>query len=153
MNTHDRPGPFRRAFTWSIRLVKTHNTSAIRFIIGTHVVMAVLDWLDRATFQTIEPSVLGNWFESSIWATLNIVLAFALLVFHRPPAVIWALMGSAALFMWWGVLNLYIGITASHPVSLLGPTLLATLAAPLAWTTATNLADKVENAAIDIAEV
>lgn len=132
----------RRAVGWVLELIRSHHDSSIRFVIAAHVVMAVLDWFDRATFQTIQPTVLSSWFESPLWASLNITLAIVLLVYHEPPKVIWALMASGSVFLIWGVLNFYIGLTASHPVSLLGPTLLLVIAVPLSWTTADTMTEK-----------
>lgn len=49
-----------------------------------------------------------------------------------------------ATFAIWGTLDLAVGLTASHPVSLLGPIVLLIVATPVAWLAAETITEYAE---------
>lgn len=140
------------------KIIRTHENSSVRLVIATHVIMVVLDLFDRATFQsvTIEYRMLEIWSESPLWIILGLVCIAWLMIWRHPPRLIWGLWLSTAVLSGWGLTNMSVAFVASHPVSLLGPSLILGLAAPLAWTTAEALQERMqqdENIAHHDAEV
>lgn len=127
------------------RLVRTHENSSVFLVILTHTIIVVLDLIDRATFQSVEvPTLLGVWSESPIWIAMGLINIIWLIVWSTPPKVIWGLWASTAVLTGWGIVNMAVGLNTSHPVSLLGPSLILGVAAPLAWTTADTLQEKMQ---------
>lgn len=101
---------------------------AIGLPVAAHVIIALLDFGNRAAFQTLVPTVVGNLVDHPAWTTIHAGIALILMVSTKPPRVAWALCTSFAALLIWGGINFYVGLAANHPVSLLGPSLVMLLA-------------------------
>lgn len=125
-------------------LIRHHEDSSVVLVIASHVIMVVLDIFDRATFQsiTVEYRMLEIWSESPVWIVLGVFCIGWLSIWRYPPRVIWGLWISASVLAGWGITNMAVGFAASHPVSLLGPSLVL-LFAVLALMTADNLQERM----------
>ncbi|MCA1800486.1 MAG: hypothetical protein LC650_04260, partial [Actinobacteria bacterium] len=108
-----------------------------------------LDLFNRASFQTVtvDSKMLAVWSDSPLWVFFGVTSIIWLMVWRKPPKVIWGLWLSTSVLAGWGLINLMFGLSASHPVSLLGPTIILFVAAPLAWTTADSLQERVQQEA------
>lgn len=140
-----------KADLWHMRAKKTfaqylhrHETAALNVTIGANLAMFFLHFFDRASFQTIEPTIVGNWVNHQFWSILFLGSALWLIFFRRPPKVVWGLWVSIATFFIWGSLDLTVGLTASHLVSLLGPILLLFVVTPIAWLAADSITEYAE---------
>lgn len=98
---------------------------ATAFIIVVHLLIAVLDAGDRATFQSVnvDGTVLGALLEHPLWIPLHLTAAIVLAIAYDIPEAIWAHAYSAGLLFAWGAIDLYVGVDLDQPVSLLGPIL------------------------------
>ena len=127
------------------RLIRTHEDALVRLVIATHIILVVLDILNRATFQSVEIELilLQVWTESPVWIFISACIILWLIILNKPPQVIWGLWVSTGVLGTWGFINLIAGITASHPVSLVGPAIILFIAAPLAWTAADSMMERI----------
>lgn len=94
-----------------------------------HLLILALALADRATYQTIEPSLLGDVVDSPAW---NVLFVAVPLEVALSRSAIWearAFLLSFTVLLVWGGLNLTVGVTADRPVGLLGPSLALLLAA------------------------
>lgn len=89
------------------------------------LVMAALDVSDRAAYQSIELTEVGMVADHWLWMWLYLAVGLWVLTgvsvrAARPHA---ALHAATGIWVTWGGANLVVGLTASHPVSLVGPIL------------------------------
>lgn len=127
------------------RLIRTHENALVRLVIATHIILVTLDLANRATFQgvVIEFKLIEVWTESPVWIVLSGIIIGWLTIFRNPPQVIWGLWASTGVLGLWGIINLMAGFSTDHPVSLLGPTLILFIAAPLSWTAADSMMERI----------
>lgn len=128
-------------------LIRTHENSSVRLVIAWHVILVILDLMNRATFQNVEYifPILKIWAESEWWIFLSVVVIAWLMIWRNPPRVIWGLWLSTAVLAGWGLVNLLSGLTLTTSVSLAGPAFVLGVGAPLAWFTAESFQERVQN--------
>lgn len=102
--------------------------AAVIFPALTHATLVMLDLLGVATYQSIRHTLLADMVASPLWLPTNLAVLLALAWCRKPPEVIWALSASAAVLGAWGGLNLAVGLSASRPVSLTGPSMVLVVA-------------------------
>lgn len=130
--------------------LRKHEVASVNVTVTANFLLAILHFTGYAEFRSIEPTIVGNWVVSPGWGLLFLLTGVWLLIFQRPPRVVWGLWTSVATFVIWGTLDLAVGMMASHPVSLLGPLLLLFVAAPVAWMASENVAEHAEAEKADV---
>lgn len=124
--------------------MRKHEVATVNVTITANFLVGGLHIFNLAEFRSIEPTMLGNWVTSEYWGWIFIITGIWLLIFQKPPKVVWGLWVSVATFVIWGSLDLAVGLMASHPVSLLGPAALLFLVAPVAWLAAETITEEAE---------
>lgn len=125
--------------------LRKHEIATVNVTITANFMVGGLHIFNLAEFRSIEPTILGNWVTSPFWGWIFILTGVWLLIFQRPPRVVWGLWVSVATFIIWGTLDLAVGLMASHPVSILGPALLLFVASPVAWLAAETITEHSES--------
>lgn len=147
MNTADSQSKKSWHLRWHLNLLRylnKHETATFNVTIMTNVILSILHILNLAEFRSIELTIIGEWVTHPGWGFLFAITAVWLLVFQKPPRVVWGLWVSTATFVIWGALDLVVGLTANQPVSLLGPFLLLFICAPVAWLASENVSGYAE---------
>lgn len=124
--------------------MRKHEVATVNVTVTANFLVGGLHIFNLAAFRSIEPTMLGNWVTSEYWGWIFIITGIWLLIFQKPPKVVWGLWVSVATFVIWGSLDLAVGLMASHPVSLLGPSALLFLVAPVAWLAAETITEEAE---------
>lgn len=127
-----------------VKFFRKHDSTAANIVISINFLLGFLHLFGFAEYKSIEPTTLTRWSENGLWTFIFLFTAIWLLLFRFPPKVIWGLWVSVATFGIWGSLIMYVGLTASHPVSLLGPSLLLFIITPIAWISAEKMANSKE---------
>lgn len=127
-----------------ISFFKRHETAEINLVITANFMMSFLHFTGYAEYLSIERTTISTWADNFLWSYVFGFTGIWLLFFRFPPKIIWGLWVSTATFAIWGLLELYVGLTASNPVSLLGPAFTLILAAPLSWVASENMMQKSE---------
>lgn len=125
-----------------MNFLRRHDVALVNIVITGNFAMFVLHLTGYAEYRTIKPTVFTMLIENQSWSVVYLATAFWLLIFRKPPQAIWGLWVSTTTFALWGVMNFFIGLTASHPVSLLGPMLLLIFAAPVSWLSTEYMLEK-----------
>lgn len=139
-----KPPWHMRARETVIRYLRKHELASLNITIVANIVMFALHYTDLAEFRSIEPTILGNWVQHRGWSFVFLITAVWLIFCRRPPRVVWGLWVSVATFTIWGTLDLAVGLTASHPVSLLGPLMVVFVCTPVAWMAAETITEHAE---------